>query len=108
MQYLFLRGTQVYKMALRWLLHSACHLVGYPTKEEECKENEGYPNGERVKGLCPCSGFEMPLHYPRYTREEYESMEEWKVELLLKQYGLSLKGSVEEKRVFAMGAFLWP
>jgi len=50
----------------------------------------------------------MPLHYPRYTREEYERMEEWKVELLLKQYGLSLEGSVEEKRDFAMGAFLWP
>jgi len=99
-------------MALRWLLHSACHLVGYPTKEEKCKENERYPNVE-VKGLCPsnkeaCSGFQMPLHYPRYTKEEYESMEEWKVELLLKQYGLSVKGSVDEKRGFAMGAFLWP
>ncbi|QCD77234.1 hypothetical protein DEO72_LG1g856 [Vigna unguiculata] len=94
-------------MALRWLLHSACHLVGYPTKEEECKENEGYPNpSNNLKE--PCSGFEMPLHYPRYTREEYERMEEWKVELLLKQYGLSLEGSVEEKRDFAMGAFLWP
>ncbi|KAL9320744.1 hypothetical protein ACSQ67_012583 [Phaseolus vulgaris] len=56
----------------------------------------------------PCSGFQMPLHYPRYTKQEYESMEEWKVELLLKQYGLSIKGSVDEKRAFAMGAFLWP
>ncbi|ESW19622.1 hypothetical protein PHAVU_006G140700 [Phaseolus vulgaris] len=102
-------------MALRWLLHSACHLVGYPTEEEKRKENEGDPNGEVKRGLCPsnnlkepCSGFQMPLHYPRYTKQEYESMEEWKVELLLKQYGLSIKGSVDEKRAFAMGAFLWP
>ncbi|CAJ1962676.1 unnamed protein product [Sphenostylis stenocarpa] len=108
-------------MALRWVLYSACHVLGYPTKEEECKKIEGCPNGEvkNVKGLCPSnnlnevdhhrfSGFQMPLHYPRYTKQDYESMEEWKVELLLKQYGLSFKGTLDEKRAFAMGAFLWP
>ncbi|KAK7331134.1 hypothetical protein VNO77_25349 [Canavalia gladiata] len=93
-------------MALRWLLYSACHVLGYPTKEE-------YPNGEAksVKGSslqCPSSGFQMPLHYPRYTKQDYQIMEEWKVDLLLKQYGLSFKGTLDEKRAFAMGAFLWP
>ncbi|CAJ2672466.1 unnamed protein product [Trifolium pratense] len=100
---------------IRWLLHSACNILGYPTDEKI----EGYPNGE-VNSKClnnlkevndenPSSyEFQMPLHYPRYTKVDYEKMEEWKVELLLKEYGLSFKGSVEEKRGFAMGAFLWP
>lgn len=113
-------------MALRWVLHSACHVLGYPTRnieEEECKKIEGYSNigeAKSVKGLSlannfnevdqcyPCSGFQMPLHYPRYTKQDYESMEEWTVDLLLKQYGLSFKGTLHEKRAFAMGAFLWP
>ena len=36
----------------------------------------------------------MPLHYPRYTKRDYEKMEEGKLDLLLKQYGLcfTLKG----------------
>ncbi|GLU12685.1 hypothetical protein SLE2022_293470 [Rubroshorea leprosula] len=56
------------------------------------------------------SGFQMPIHYPRYTKAEadYEKMEDWKVDLLLKQYGLNFKGTLDEKRAFAMGAFLWP
>jgi hypothetical protein len=54
------------------------------------------------------SGFQMPLHYPRYKKTDYEKMEEWKVELLLKQYGLSFDGTLDEKRAYAMGAFLWP
>ncbi|CAA0816610.1 Unknown protein [Striga hermonthica] len=51
--------------------------------------------------------FQMPLHYPRYTRVEYESMPEWKLDCLLAQYGLHVGGDVEHKRKFAMGAFLW-
>lgn len=54
------------------------------------------------------SGFQMPLHYPRYKKTDYEKMEEWKVDLLLKQYGLSFEGTLDEKRAYAMGAFLWP
>lgn len=54
------------------------------------------------------SDFEMPLHYPRYTKSEYEKMEEWKLDLLLKQYGISCKGNIHEKRAYAMGTFLWP
>ncbi|KAG5626622.1 hypothetical protein H5410_011840 [Solanum commersonii] len=52
-------------------------------------------------------GFHMPLHYPRYTRAEYETMPEWKVDCLLTQYGLPSNGDVNQKRKFAMGAFLW-
>ncbi|GAB2279822.1 hypothetical protein Dimus_014461 [Dionaea muscipula] len=52
--------------------------------------------------------FHMPVHYPRYKRADYESMEEWKVDWLLREYGLDhIKGTVEEKRNFAIGAFLW-
>ncbi|GAU47867.1 hypothetical protein TSUD_404380 [Trifolium subterraneum] len=95
---------------IRWLLHSACNILAYPREEKI----EGYPNGEvksvkEVNDENPCSyEFQMPLHYPRYSKVDYEKMEEWKVELLLKEYGLSFKGSLDEKRGFAMGAFLWP
>ncbi|KAJ3695171.1 hypothetical protein LUZ60_000548 [Juncus effusus] len=51
--------------------------------------------------------FQMPLHYPRYTREEYNNMPEWKLDCLLVQYGLPVSGGVEEKRRFAIGAFCW-
>ncbi|KAJ4711945.1 Cytoplasmic tRNA 2-thiolation protein 1 [Melia azedarach] len=51
--------------------------------------------------------FQMPLHYPRYMKRDYETMPEWKVDCLLKEYGLPLIGDVNQKRKFAMGAFLW-
>jgi hypothetical protein len=51
--------------------------------------------------------FQMPLHYPRYTKADYETMPEWKLDCLLKQYGLPISGDVEHKRKFAMGSFLW-
>ncbi|KAL2341388.1 hypothetical protein Fmac_009328 [Flemingia macrophylla] len=113
-------------MALRWLHHSTCHALGYPMNNpqvDQCKKIEGNPNGDVVKvsknlnevvdnpsSSCSSSGFQfqMPLHYPRYTKQDYDSMEEWKVDLLLKQYGLSLEGTLDEKRAFAVGAFLWP
>ncbi|KAL4562641.1 hypothetical protein LXL04_026669 [Taraxacum kok-saghyz] len=59
------------------------------------------PNGIQVKH------FEMPLHYPRYTRADYEMMPEWKLDCLLRSYGLPITGDVNHKRKFAMGAFLW-
>ncbi|KAL7121514.1 hypothetical protein ACP275_02G186600 [Erythranthe tilingii] len=52
-------------------------------------------------------GFQMPLHYPRYSRAEYEEMPEWKLDCLLAEYGLPVIGNVHHKRKFAMGAFLW-
>uniref|UniRef100_A0A7N0U2F3 DUF7722 domain-containing protein n=1 Tax=Kalanchoe fedtschenkoi TaxID=63787 RepID=A0A7N0U2F3_KALFE len=54
-----------------------------------------------------CVHFQMPLHYPRYARADYEIMPEWKLDCLLAEYGLPLTGDVEHKRKFAMGAFLW-
>lgn len=45
------------------------------------------------------SNFQMPLHYPRYSRKDYQDMPE---------YGLSAHGDLAYKRDFAMGAFLWP
>lgn len=52
--------------------------------------------------------FQMPLHYPRYKKSDYEAMPEWKLDCLLKEYGLPIVGDVAQKRKFAMGAFLWP
>ncbi|XP_022958391.1 uncharacterized protein LOC111459627 [Cucurbita moschata] len=52
--------------------------------------------------------FQMPLHYPKYKRSDYEGMAEWKLDCLLKEYGLPVAGDVAQKRKFAMGAFLWP
>ncbi|XP_062233067.1 uncharacterized protein LOC133930434 [Phragmites australis] len=58
-----------------------------------------------VFGGC---GFRMPLHYPRYKKADYEAMPEWRVEYLLREYGLPVDGDLDSKRRFAMGAFLWP
>ncbi|KAL0000583.1 hypothetical protein SO802_014364 [Lithocarpus litseifolius] len=54
------------------------------------------------------NGFEMPLHYPRYTKEDYEKMEDWKLDMVLKEYGLAVKGALDAKRSFAIGTFVWP
>ncbi|KAL3838442.1 hypothetical protein ACJIZ3_023033 [Penstemon smallii] len=54
------------------------------------------------------SEFKMPLHYPRYTKKEYQDMPEWMVDRLLAEYGLPATGNLAQKRGFAMGAFLWP
>ncbi|XP_027172316.1 uncharacterized protein LOC113771972 [Coffea eugenioides] len=63
-----------------------------------------------IESCYSLATFEMPLHCPRYKKADYEKMEEWKVDVLLREreYGLNLKGSLEEKRKFAMGTFLWP
>ncbi|KAL7111787.1 hypothetical protein ACP275_05G111800 [Erythranthe tilingii] len=53
-------------------------------------------------------GFQMPLHYPRYNKSDYEKMPEWRIDGLLKEYGLPVGGDILHKRKFAMGAFLWP
>lgn len=66
----------------------------------------GGPNGQHSRERC--GHFQMPLHYPRFTRADYESMPEWRLDCLLKEYGLPVTGNVEHKRKFAVGAFLWP
>nr|GLL20884.1 hypothetical protein B456_011G268600 [Ipomoea trifida]GMC59248.1 cytoplasmic tRNA 2-thiolation protein [Ipomoea batatas]GMC63698.1 cytoplasmic tRNA 2-thiolation protein [Ipomoea batatas]GME01281.1 cytoplasmic tRNA 2-thiolation protein [Ipomoea batatas]GME13569.1 cytoplasmic tRNA 2-thiolation protein [Ipomoea batatas] len=60
------------------------------------------------KSSCVSTYFEMPLHYPKYTMEDYKEMPEWKVDKLLADYGLPSNGDLDYKRAFAMGAFLWP
>ncbi|KAF7816396.1 S-adenosyl-L-methionine-dependent methyltransferase [Senna tora] len=52
--------------------------------------------------------FQMPLHYPRYTQKDYEDMPEWKLDGLLKEYGLPTHGDLAYKRELAMGTFIWP
>ncbi|XP_024529691.1 uncharacterized protein LOC9650958 [Selaginella moellendorffii] len=53
--------------------------------------------------------FQMPLHYPRYTKAEYEAMPEWQLDRLFEEYGLSalITGALRDKRDYAIGAFLW-
>lgn len=106
-------------MALSWLLHSACHIVGYPSKDstniQQGSHAVGYPCKQEINGVIKSTKpitssveFQMPLHYPRYSKADYEKMEEWRLDLLLMEYGLNFKGTLEDKRSFAMGAFLWP
>ncbi|OWM85641.1 hypothetical protein CDL15_Pgr029064 [Punica granatum] len=107
-------------MALSWVLHSACHVLGYPTRSEDHQMTLQTPENIKMKkrsmtnmkdGSCrddQLGSFQMPLHYPRYSKAEYEKMEEWKVDRLLQQYGISFSGSLDEKREFAIGTFLWP
>ncbi|RLN12165.1 hypothetical protein C2845_PM09G14370 [Panicum miliaceum] len=57
---------------------------------------------------CGSYAFQMPLHYPRYKKADYETMPEWRVDCLLREYGLPVTGDRDSKRKFAMGAFLWP
>lgn len=64
----------------------------------------GDGNGEAAG---PCV-FQMPLHYPRYSKADYESMPEWKLDNLFHEYGLSIRGDLASKRSYAIGAFLWP
>ncbi|KZV38020.1 hypothetical protein F511_25246 [Dorcoceras hygrometricum] len=61
-----------------------------------------YDANEQLTGEI--HGFQMPLHYPRYARPAYEVMPEWKLNCLL---CLQVSGDVDQKRKFAMGAFLW-
>ncbi|KAM1154831.1 hypothetical protein ACFX2I_037054 [Malus domestica] len=104
--------------ALNWLLNSACHVLLHPIKDSNMAGNPGNLDGGdhgatamgmRKKVVSNCSsGFQMPLHYPRYTKVDYGKMEEWKIDLLLRQYGLGFEGNLYQKRDYAMGAFLWP
>lgn len=123
-------------MALRWVIHSACHALGYQSGSDhevvsytgsggggdhQVKNSKVSPNNS-IKGTTTTStvsykesniiqsDFQMPLHYPRYTKADYETMEEWKLDLLLNQYGIPNIniGSLDDKRAFAMGTFLWP
>ncbi|CAN4110584.1 unnamed protein product [Withania somnifera] len=52
--------------------------------------------------------FQMPLQYPRYTKEDYQHMPEWIIDKLLAEYGLPANGDPANKRKFAMSTFVWP
>ncbi|KAL1569153.1 hypothetical protein AAHA92_00665 [Salvia divinorum] len=68
--------------------------------------NGGVLRGEGKKEYAYV--FKMPLHYPRYSKSDYNKMPEWQLDRLLTEYGLPVVGDVHHKRNFAMGAFLWP
>ncbi|KMT12930.1 hypothetical protein BVRB_4g090140 [Beta vulgaris subsp. vulgaris] len=96
-------------MALKWFFNSAFTHTLVHTPDQNIKQHQTIQKVNLQAKQNGVSTFQMPLHYPRYTKAEYEKMEEWKVDMLLKQYGLDhhVKGSLDEKRKFAMGAFLW-
>ncbi|XP_042412773.1 uncharacterized protein LOC122001867 [Zingiber officinale] len=70
---------------------------------------ERVPQAKDIRSSNRCS-FHMPLHYPRYTGADYESMPEWMLDRLLSDYGILIDAAVDvdSKRRFAMGTFLWP
>ena len=70
--------------------------------EKEGKKMES-PNKKGINHY-----FQMPLHYPRYTKDDYQHMPETTLDRLLAEYGLSVKGDIARKREFAIGTFLWP
>lgn len=86
---------------VRWLVNFLSH-----ANTQENAEN--LDKNSAVKASS--SGFKMPLHYPKYTKEDYEKMEEWRLNLLLSDYGLLVfhDTALPEKRVFAIETFLWP
>ncbi|KAM6557657.1 hypothetical protein CsatB_004676 [Cannabis sativa] len=85
-------------------------------EEENIGNHHNNNDDENKKKKKRNSDFEMPLHYPRYKKRDYEIMAEWKLDLLLTQYGLPTNlgddddddDNLNHKRKFAMGAFLWP
>ncbi|KAJ1259249.1 hypothetical protein BS78_10G139600 [Paspalum vaginatum] len=84
-----------------------------PTVTVSMAKPGGQPEPERKEGgggRCGAlfGGFRMPLHYPRYKKADYEAMPEWRVDCLLREYGLPADGDLDSKRRYAMGAFLWP
>lgn len=98
-------------MALSWVITIANTITLSNSKSQSSIE---FNKNQTNKSIISISNenffefFQMPLHYPRYTKHDYEKMEEWKIDALLREYGLDFQGSVDEKRRFAIGAFLWP
>ncbi|PUZ58725.1 hypothetical protein GQ55_5G530900 [Panicum hallii var. hallii] len=75
---------------------------------EAARTSYGKRDGQQAGVGVGCGQcFQMPLHYPRYSREDYEAMPEWQLDRLLSEYGLPATGTIQQKRAYAMGAFLW-
>ncbi|GAB4845992.1 hypothetical protein Ancab_024996 [Ancistrocladus abbreviatus] len=105
-------------MAFKWVFNTFfTHLLScHSTENLACPKEGNHGQQQSIESLKEemkeddgVTCFQMPLHYPRYTKADYAKMEEWKVDMLLREYGLDhFKGDLDEKRKFAMGAFLWP
>ncbi|CAF1698918.1 unnamed protein product [Brassica oleracea var. botrytis] len=97
-------------MEMKWLLTSAfTQMFGYSNQISQTSNSLSTRNKIKMmkKEEYP-RGFQVPLHYPKYSKSDYEAMDDLSLDLLLKQYGISFEGSLEDKRVFAMESFLWP
>ncbi|ESQ42885.1 hypothetical protein EUTSA_v10015107mg [Eutrema salsugineum] len=97
-------------METKWLFTSAfSQMFGYSNRMDQTSNCQNTRNKIMMmkKEEFP-SGFQVPLHYPKYSKSDYEAMDDLSLDLLLKQYGLSFEGSLDDKRVFAIESFLWP
>ncbi|CAA7062685.1 unnamed protein product [Microthlaspi erraticum] len=98
-------------MEAKWLLITLAftQLFGYSIQLDQTSNCKSTRNKIKMmkKEEFP-SGFQVPLHYPKFSKSDYEAMDGLKLDLLLKQYGFSFEGSLDEKRVFAIESFLWP
>ncbi|OMO69581.1 hypothetical protein CCACVL1_19401 [Corchorus capsularis] len=80
------------------------------TKEDVKEENDHVIIRTTKLEMNAKSCFRMPLHYPLFTKEDYDNMPLWRLDQLFAEYGLKniVGGDLNYKRKFAMAAFLWP
>ncbi|KAB5520819.1 hypothetical protein DKX38_025138 [Salix brachista] len=110
------RGRYVSGLALLFPERAHKENCGCHNEVQEDQNSKNKEPSASTRSLLPAvigeesagSSFQMPLHYPNYTEEDYEDMPESKLDLLLASYGLSTYGDLNYKRKFAMQAFIWP
>lgn len=77
-------------------------------KKNQANKPSNSHNDQLSSWFTSWSSFQIPLHYPNFTKEEYEVMSEEELDRLLKLYGLPTNlGDLSCKKQFAGGAFLW-
>ncbi|MCO5548381.1 hypothetical protein L7F22_001838 [Adiantum nelumboides] len=54
------------------------------------------------KKLDVPSTFQMPFDYPKYIKEDYDNMPEWKLDYLLEEYGLLVLGTLCKKLQYVL------
>ncbi|CAM8924258.1 unnamed protein product [Rhodiola kirilowii] len=86
-----------------WLMH-----LWYKTFADDAEKPLEVTNGAGYRINTKISGFQMPLHYPRFNKEDYEKMNEIRLKLLLGEYGLKFEGSLDQLREYAIRTFMWP
>ncbi|CAN8301014.1 unnamed protein product [Cochlearia groenlandica] len=75
---------------------------------EEISSSTNNDKDNLTKWVKYWPSFQMPLHYPSFTKEQYEVMSEEELDRLLKLYGLPTDfEDLSRKKEFAIGAFLW-